>query len=62
MKACRILGENVPPFVADRISSLLFDAVTALAMTDDAIDLDFQILSMLAEEMANPSYPLSSIQ
>ncbi|MBP2296593.1 MULTISPECIES: hypothetical protein [Azospirillum] len=55
MNAYRILGENVPPIVAERISSLLFNAVTDLVVNNDAIDLDFQILSMLAEEMASPS-------
>ncbi|WP_376958010.1 hypothetical protein ABNQ39_13225 [Azospirillum sp. A26] len=62
MKAYRIFGENIPPIVAERISSLLFNAVTDLAVNDDAIDLDFQILSMLAEEMADPSYARSLMQ
>ncbi|CAO3413484.1 hypothetical protein [Azospirillum argentinense] len=57
MKDFWILDEDIPPVVAERIASLLYDAVSAKAEEGDATDLDFHILSLLAGELVDLSRP-----
>lgn len=53
MKDFWILDEDIPPVVAKRISSLLYDAVSAKAEDGDATDLDYHILNLLAGELVD---------
>lgn len=57
MKDFWILDEDIPPVVAERIASLLYDAISAKAEDSDATDLDYHILNLLAGELVDLSRP-----
>lgn len=57
MKDFWVFDENIPPMVAERITQLLYDAVSVKVEDGDATDLDLQILNAVAGELADLARP-----